>query len=75
LTRPEVTAGPSERNLRPENVPLDIGSGFGVGIAAGVAVAEGLGEGEGNVFYFESCWAKLWTTDEKRQTNRNEIRK
>lgn len=46
ITRPEVTAGPIERNLRPENTPAPIGSGVGVGVAAGVAVADALAAGE-----------------------------
>jgi hypothetical protein len=55
LTRPEVTAGPIERNLIPEKVPLDIGSGFGVGEVIGVGVGLADGEGDGKVAAFESC--------------------
>ena len=49
--RPEVNAGPIERNLRPLNVGVDIGS-RGVGDASGVgdglgdADADGVGDGD-----------------------------
>ena len=47
LMRPEVKAGPIERNLRPLNVGVDIGS-RGVGDSAGVGVALGDAEGVGD---------------------------
>ena len=45
--RPDVKAGPIERNLSPLNVGVDIGS-RGVGEASGVGVALALGDGEGD---------------------------
>jgi hypothetical protein len=44
-----------ERNLRLENVPLDIGSGLGVGVTDGVGVGLIVGDGDGKVAAFESC--------------------
>ena len=53
LIRPEVKAGPIERNLSPLNVGVDIGSrgvgeasGVGVGLALALAVGDGDGEGD-----------------------------
>lgn len=50
--RPEVNAGPIERNLRPLNVGVDIGSrgvgdASGVGVGVGVAVTDGDGDAGG----------------------------
>ena len=45
--RPEVKAGPIERNLSPLNVGVDIGS-RGVGEASGVGVGLALGDAEGD---------------------------
>jgi len=52
ITRPEVKAGPIERNRRPANVGVDIGSrgvgeASGVGDGVGVAVATGDGDAGG----------------------------
>src|SRR5215813_10368956 len=47
-TRPEVNAGPIERNLSPLNVGVDIGSrgvGDASGVGDGLAVAVGAGDG------------------------------
>jgi len=50
-TRPEVNAGPIDRNLSPLNVGVDIGSrgvgeASGVGVGDGLAVAAGVGDGD-----------------------------
>jgi hypothetical protein len=74
LTRPEVVAGPIERNRIPENVPVDKGSGFGVGVAAGVGEGVGVTVG-GSVFSFESCWeSEFWLKVKEIQTKSNKIR-
>ena len=47
--RPEVNAGPIDRNLSPLNVGVDIGSrgvGDASGVGDGLAVAAGVGEGD-----------------------------
>ena len=45
--RPDVKAGPIERNLSPLNVGVDIGS-RGVGEASGLGVALAVGDGDGD---------------------------
>jgi hypothetical protein len=47
-TRPEVNAGPIERNRNPLNVGVENGSrgvGDASGVGDGLAVAEGVGDG------------------------------
>lgn len=47
--RPDVKAGPIERNLSPLNVGVDIGSrGVGEASGVGVGLALGVGDGEGD---------------------------
>jgi len=49
VTRPEVNAGPIDRNLSPLNVGVDIGSrgvGDASGVGDGLAVAVGVGDGD-----------------------------
>ena len=47
--RPDVNAGPIERNLSPLNVGVDIGSrGVGDSLGDGVGDAVGDGDGEGD---------------------------
>ena len=52
--RPEVTAGPIDRNRIPENTPLPNGSGVGVGVGAGVGVDEGVGDAAAAVCFVAS---------------------
>ena len=63
MTRPDVTAGPIERNRKPEKTAA-IGSGVGAETAAGVADGDGAGVG---------VWEKVVET--KRQTKSRDRRK
>jgi hypothetical protein len=85
LTRPEVTAGPMERNLKPENTEEPIGSGVGVGVGSGVGVGDvgttvalvespaGVGDGEA-----PGCagrWAKNVEKDSNVKQTRAKVKR
>lgn len=78
--RPDVTAGPIERNLRPENTADPIGSGVGVGVGDWIGVGLGgtdtivlfvespLGVGDGVVAGVDAWPKNVDTDDNVRQT-------
>ena len=75
MTRPDVTAGPIERNFKPAKVDADIGSGVGIGVGEGVAVGAGVGAATFGEIEAVGIWATMVEIKtNETQTNITETR-